>query len=120
MARRHDRQAPQRFSEEETKAALAQFNAGVARAEDERREQRAIAKAEKQRKDAADALKRVADSGGSEEERTAAEAHYRESLEEWGRLTAGDDPSAEDSVVAEPEPDVAEGARPDDGGPPEA
>ncbi len=107
MARRRREGRPKRrFSDEETRAALVQFNEGMARMEEERRRSRAVARAERGRREAAEAVKRLAgDPRASAEDRTAADAAYREAVEAWNRATRGEDPG--EAAAAGPEPAAA-------------
>jgi hypothetical protein len=98
MANRRDQQSSksskskQRFSDEETTAALALFNQGVETSKNEEQARREADRTERKRKDAAAKLKAVlADQDASPEARAEAETAYREAAAEWSG--AGSEPS---------------------------
>ena len=83
--------------------ALAQFNKGVATSRQMDREQKAVAKAERQRDAAASKLKDLMQNDASAEDKTLAEADYRDGLAEWTRLTNPDVTEAEEPEALETE-----------------
>lgn len=91
--------------------ALAQFNEGLEEQRAEERAQRAIDKAERKKQQAAAALKKVqADPNASADDKAAADATYREAVEEWNRRRSGG-PDDADGAEA---PDGPEAAAPGD------
>lgn len=98
------------FSEDETQAALALFNAGIAAAADDERQRRAanaaetarlkaIGDAESAKRDAAARVKQLqASSRASVEEKAEADAAYRAAVVAWQRSVDGQEPAA-DSIV---------------------
>ena len=83
--------------------ALAQFNKGVATSRQMDREQKAVAKAERRRDAAASKLKDLMQNDGSTDDKTIAEADYRDALAEWTRLTNPDATEAEEPEALETE-----------------
>ncbi len=83
--------------------ALAQFNKGVATSRQMDREQKAVAKAERRRDAAAIKLKDLMQNDASTEDKTLAEADYRDALAEWTRLTNPDVIEAEEPEALETE-----------------
>ena len=83
--------------------ALAQFNKGVATSRQMDREQKAVAKAERRRDAAASKLKDLMQNDASTDDKTLAEADYRDALAEWTRLTNPDATEAEEPEALETE-----------------
>ena len=83
--------------------ALAQFNKGVATSRQMDREQKAVAKAERRRDAAASKLKDLMQNDASTDDKTIAEADYRDALAEWTRLTNPDATEAEEPEALETE-----------------
>ena len=83
--------------------ALAQFNKGVATSRQMDREQKAVAKAERRRDAAASKLKDLMQNDGSTDDKTIAEADYRDALAEWTRLTNPDATEGEEPEAIETE-----------------
>ena len=83
--------------------ALAQFNKGVATSRQMDREQKAVAKAERRRDAASSKLKDVMQNDATTDDKTIAEADYRDALAEWTRLTNPDATEAEEPDALETE-----------------
>ena len=83
--------------------ALAQFNKGVVTSRQMDREQKAVAKAERRRDAAASKLKDLMQNDASADDKTLAEADYRDALAEWTRLTNPDVIEAEEPEALETE-----------------
>ena len=83
--------------------ALAQFNKGVATSRQMDREHKAIAKAERRRDFAAKKLKDLMQNDATTDDKTIAEADYRDALAEWTRLTNPDATEAEEPEALETE-----------------
>ena len=83
--------------------ALAQFNKGVATSRQMDREQKAVAKAERRRDAAASKLKDLMQNDATTDDKTIAEADYRDALAEWIRLTNPDATEAEEPEALETE-----------------
>ncbi len=98
MARQSGRPRNPEASPKELSAALALFNKGVETSRDLDRRQKAIDKADRRRKDAASKMKAVLDREPSAEERSAAEAEYREAVDAWQALVSPSDEAPEESV----------------------
>lgn len=96
--------------DDETTAALTLFNEYVAADRERERKARRVKKAERAKDEAAAAIKRLEDKGGSAEDKAAAETTYRESLAAWQRLRDGEEPEEQRADEAETEPadEVAE------------
>ena len=98
----------------ELSAALAQFNQGAAATRDNDRHEKAVAKADRRRQDAAARMKTVLDADPSAEERDEAEAAYRTAVDEWKQLLSPteldadvlEDPSPEDPSPEDPSPET--------------
>lgn len=89
MARRRNRskRSEPSISEDETSEALRQYNAAMQRAADERRAVKAARRADTKRREAAEALQRLRDDpAASPDDLAAAEAHYRDMVDEWNRV----------------------------------
>ena len=83
--------------------ALAQFNKGVATSRQVDKEQKAVAKAERRRDAAASKLKDLMQNDATTDDKTIAEADYRDALAEWTRLTNPDATEAEEPEALETE-----------------
>lgn len=84
----------------ETPPELILFNAYLSAEKDVERERQRIRQAEVAKDKAAAQLK-DAQSGGSREDIAAAEAEYRQRVEEWKRIRDGEEIAAADEVAAE-------------------